>query len=332
NINSYDNQHPDLTTSIYPRVSETDAPYSFSETTLRGAIYIPADFQYGRNGKTPVLLVPGTGTYGGEAYAPNLTKMLRASSFGDPVWLNIPGRMCDASARNAEYVAYAIHYLSARCDNTPLAVIGWSQGCLTTQWALKYWPSTRSHVSNFIALAADFAGTVGAWALCPFSGTQPGTPAVWCQTRNANFIKTLRADGGDSAYVPTTSIYSATDEVVQPQSGMGASAYMRDERSVGVTNCELQVQARLKSAGLIWSHEGVLYNPLTWALLADAIQNGGSGSFQRIEMETVCMRSRAEGVGLLDAARTQALAAAALKNILLYSPKPWREPELPLYA
>ena len=27
------------------------------------------------------------------------------------MWLNIPGAMCDESPRNAEYVAYAIHYV-----------------------------------------------------------------------------------------------------------------------------------------------------------------------------------------------------------------------------
>ncbi|RAH50490.1 esterase/lipase family protein [Aspergillus brunneoviolaceus CBS 621.78] len=334
-INSVDNQNPDLATSIYPRVFELDAPYSIPETSLRSAIHIPADFQYGGDGRTPVLLVPGTGTHGGEAYAPNLTKLLRQSPFGDPVWLNIPGRMCDASARNAEYVAYAIHYLSARCAHPHIAVIAWSQGCITTQWALKYWPSARGPVQSFVALAADFAGTVAAWALCPFPGTQPGTPAVWNQTRNATFIRTLRSGGGDSAYVPTTSIYSATDEVVQPQCGPGASAFLADARGVGVTNCELQLHVPRSFAaagGLFCSHEAVLYHPLAWALIADAIQHGGPGSLERIDLATVCRRGRAEGIGLVDAARTQALAAGALKQILFFSPKSWREPELPGYA
>ncbi|OJK01826.1 hypothetical protein ASPACDRAFT_26475 [Aspergillus aculeatus ATCC 16872] len=332
NINSFGNKHPDLEVRIYPRTSEQDAPYSVPEESLRSAIYIPSAFQYGRDGKTSVILVPGTGTYGGEAYAPNFAKLLRESAFADPVWLNVPGRMCDESARNAEYVAYAIRYIYTRCQGRSVAVVGWSQGCLSIQWTLKYWPSTRELVSNFIAISADFAGTVGAWALCPFKGAQPGTPAVWHQTRNSNFISTLRSHGGDSAYVPTTSIYSATDEVVQPQSGTGASAYMKDERGVGVTNCEVQVQARLRPAGLIYSHEAVLYNPLAWALAADAIQHGGPGSLERIDMATVCMRSKAEGLSLIDATRTQALAAWALKNILLFTPKPWREPELPAYT
>ncbi len=60
------------------------------------------------------LLVGIGGTYGGEAFGNNFAKLLKASSFGDPVWLNIPGRMCDESPKNAEHVAYPIHYISSR--------------------------------------------------------------------------------------------------------------------------------------------------------------------------------------------------------------------------
>ncbi|EXJ81269.1 hypothetical protein A1O3_07559 [Capronia epimyces CBS 606.96] len=330
-INSYQNENPDLGVAIYPSRSPDDAPYSIQETPLRSAIFIPASFKYGEDGKTPVILVPGTGSYGGEAFESNFAKLLKASSFGDPVWLNIPGRMCDESPKNAEHVAYAINYISTRCQKK-VAVVAWSQGNLATQWSLKYWPSTREQVSNFICLSADFRGTVNAWGLTPFKGTQPGTPAVWHQTRNSNYIATLRSNGGDSAYVPTTSIYSATDEVVQPQFGAAASALMKDDRNVGVTNCEVQVAAFLKPAGLAYSHEGIMYHPLAWALAEDAIVNGGPGKMERIKMSAVCMHRKAPGLSLLDATKTQALSAWCLKSILMFTPKPWDEPGLPLYA
>lgn len=331
NINTHENKNPEPSVAIYPSGHSDDAPYSILEAGLRSAIFIPTDFKYGTDGKTPVILVPGTGSYGGEAYEHNFGKLLKSCDFGDPLWLNIPGRMCDEAPRNAEHVAYAINYVAAVCRKK-VAVVAWSQGNLSTQWALKYWPSTRQLVSNFICLSADFKGTINAWGLTPLQGTQPGTPAVWHQTRNSKFIATLRSNGGDSAYVPTTSVYSATDEVVQPQFGSHASAFMKDERNVGVTNCEVQVAALLKPAGLAYSHEGVMYNPLAWALAEDAIKNGGPGRLDRINLFSVCMHRKAPGLSLLDATQTQALSAWCLKAILLYSPKTWREPVLPTYA
>ena len=308
-----------------------DAVYSLREEDLRSAIFMPTDFKFGNNGKTPVILVPGTGSYGGEAFEHNFAKLLKNSSFADPVWLNVPGRMCDASTKNAEHVAYAINYIATK-SNRPVTVIAWSQGNLSTQWSLKYWPSTRKQVNNFICLSADFRGTINAWGLCPVPGTVPGTPAVWAQTRNSKFIATLRSNGGDSAYVPTTSIYSQTDEVVQPQFGSLASALMKDERQVGVMNCEVQVHGRFMPAGLAYSHEGIMYHPLAWALTEDAIINGGPGKLDRLNLRSICMHRKAPGLSLLDATQTQALSAWCLKSILTFTPKPWREPELPLFA
>ncbi|RMD42740.1 hypothetical protein DV735_g2360, partial [Chaetothyriales sp. CBS 134920] len=303
------NKNPPPNVSIYPRLSEQDAPYSVPEEDevegLRSAIFMPRRFKFGQDGKTPVILVPGTGSYGGETYGANFAKLLAASSFADPVWVNVPGRMCGEAARNAEYVAYAINYIASRCTSTggskgrgKVAVVGWSQGNIAIQWSLKYWPSTRE------------------------------------RTPDSRFVAALRADGGDSAYVPTTSIYSALDEAVQPQWGARASARMKDARNVGVTNCQVVGTPSFWTlAGWgFYSHDGVLLSPIAWALTEDAIRNGGPGRLDRIDMATASWRRIAPGLTLLDESRTRTVSVCCLKNIVAFAPKSRGESALPLYV
>ncbi|KAE9369697.1 alpha/beta-hydrolase [Stipitochalara longipes BDJ] len=327
-INNTKNIHPNPRTTIYPQVLTNDAPYQVREDDLRSAIFIPEGFQRGQDGKVPVLLIPGTGSLGGEAFEHNFAKLLKASNFGDPVWLNIPGKMCDDAVKSAEYVAYAINYVATVCSRK-IAVLAWSQGNLSVQWSLKYWPSARGQVNNFICLSTDFRGTSNAWLIAPANGV-PCAPSVRQQRRCSNFIASLLSNGGDSAYVPTTSIYSRTDELVQPQFGEWASALMHDERQVGVTNCEVQVVASKKPAGLVYTHFTLLINPLAWALAEDAIRNGGPGRLDRIDMRC-CMHTKAHGLNMFDAMRTEASKLKCGREILGFSPKPKREPELPRY-
>ncbi|KAF3214076.1 hypothetical protein TWF191_009897 [Orbilia oligospora] len=295
---------------IYPRVTSPNHPrlpvvrhpsgfippetpdYSISEDKLKAAIQLDKDWDKYID-LNPVLLVPGTGSYGGSCYHHNFAKLLRNASprFATFAWVNVPGAMCDESPKNAEYVAYAMHWLwlrtyrgysEADINKHQITVIGWSQGNLSIQWALKYWPHTRNLIKNFVAISADFHGTLLAPPIT-------AAPAILHQWYWSKFIRTLRANGGDSAYVPTTSIYSSFyDEVVQPQIGDLASAYMKDERGVGVLNFDLQQRCPLTPAGVLHGHSGVLYNNVAWALTKDAIINGGTASIEpgRVDLPT----------------------------------------------
>jgi hypothetical protein len=315
-INSSNNNNTvDPSKPIYPKKETKDAPYSQSEKDLRSAIFIPETFEYGANNKTPVLLVPGTADPAGSTYHFSYAKLLAESNFADPVWINIPGNSLGDVQVNAEYVAYAMNYISAISNSSSssngrkIGVVSWSQGGIDVQWALKYWPSSREVVNDFMALSADFHGTLFA-AVCLTSSSPLCTPSFKQQYYNSNLIQTLRGgdEGGASAFVPTTSVYSGVDEVVQPQIGTNASAYLLDERGVGVSNVQIQVGCPGLPAGGFYLHETMLVNPLAFALFADALTHDGPGELSRVDLNTVCNQLVPPGLGLDDLLGTEVMA------------------------
>jgi hypothetical protein len=328
-LNSLDNRNPAPENEIYPKSSE-DAPYSVSEEALRSAIHIPETFGHGRNGKPPVILIPGTAVPAGTTWYYTFSK-LGNSTDADVVWVNLPRASLNDAQVNAEYVAYAINYISSLCGK-PTALISWSQGGLDTQWALKYWPSTRPALQDFIAMSPDFHGTITVAAICPALTYVACTPSILQQAWEAEFIRTLRSDGGDSAYVPTTVIYSAFDEIVEPMSGPNASALLNDARSVGVTLAHVQSVCPGQPAGGFYTHEGVLYNPLAWALAIDAITHNGPASISRVDLKRVCGMALAPELDLQDVFGTEGLMLIAAAEVASYRPRAAREPAIAGYA
>ncbi|WPH03142.1 Hypothetical protein R9X50_00601700 [Acrodontium crateriforme] len=318
--------------AAYPKAESNDAPYDLSEATLRAAIYIPSTFQYGASGAPqPIILVPGTGNTGFDSFSGNYIQLLQDSKIADPVWLNIPGQLLNDIQTNAEYVAYAINYIYGISNRRSVSVLSWSQGGVDAQWAYKYWPSTRSKVTDQISFSPDYKGTT----LASFAATphEPLPPSVLQQQYNSQFITTLRSNEGDSAYVPTTTIYSGFyDEVVEPQQGTGASAYLLDARNVGVTNNEVQTICPGQPAGGFFGHEGVLYNNLGYALAVDALQHDGPGQVARLDLPSVCSYPITEGLNLADVLETENTLLIAGLSILLYPSPSSTEPAIKSYA
>lgn len=325
---------------LYPRKAKTtDAPYSVPEDQLRAAIFIPPGFTYGK--KTPVLFVPGTGSYGGTNFANNIRKLLTGTSFADPVWLNVPGAQLGDVQINSEYVAYAINYISAVSGSVAnpkkIAIVSWSQGGLDTQWVLKYWPSTRKIVQDFLPVSPDFHGTVFANGLC-LSGTSdlnvPCAPALIQQEYTSNLIQQLRKNGGDKAFVATTTFYSGFfDEVVEPQQGTAASAYLPAGPNAPASNNEVQNVCALQPAGGFYGHAGVLFNPLTYALIVDALTHPGTtGQISRIDKTAVCANYAAPGLDLDDVLATTGLIAVAGVSLLASPQRRLTESPLKAYA
>lgn len=145
----------------------------------------------------------------------------------------------------------------------------------------------------------------------------------------------MRHNNGDSAYVPTTNVYSAVyDEIVEPQQNPNASAILSDVRKVGVTNNALQTicAGYPSGSGGFFTHEGVLYNNLAFALAKDAITHDGPGQATRLDLASVCSAPVAPGLGLPDVLSTEFTIPLALYGILTYVPKVFVEPGLRFYA
>lgn len=330
--NGYNNVNPALPPSKSVYKIKGNAPYSIPEPLLRAAIYVPPGFQHGKHGKQPVLMSPGTGATGGVNFESNIGKLLSRESFADPVYLNIPGELLHDIQINAEYVAYAIDYL-ATLTSQSIAIITWSQGSLDAQWAYKYWPSTRKHITDHIAVSPDWHGTILAYILCPGFGVGNGlacVPSIIQQDYSSNLVKRLRENGGSSAFVDVTIIYSLTDEIVQPQSGTAASGFLPTSGSAQTSNTFLQGACAGQPAGGLYSHEGVLYNPVTYALVVDALTHAGPGQFSRVQ--SACADVVAPGLSLEDVIETEALIPLAVYNIFSYLPRALSEPPLMSYA
>lgn len=156
------------------------------------------------------------------------------------------------------------------------------------------------------------------------NGANPCTPSVLQQqyATTSKFITTLRSNGGDSAYVPTTTLYSGVyDEIVEPQQGTTASAYLGNANGVAVTNNEVQLFCPGQPAGSFYTHESMLFNPLSYALFRDALANGGPGETSRLDLTTVCAEFAAPGLNLADVLLTESTIPVAAVAIDLYQPK-----------
>jgi hypothetical protein len=185
-----------------------------------------------------------------------------------------------------------------------VSVVALSQGNLLTQWAFTYWPSTQSRVSDYIAISPDYHGTVQTELLCPKLGALACAPSIVQQKYTSNLIETFRKAGGASAYVPTTTIYTATDEIVQPQHGRNASAYLQDTRDVRVLNVELQEHCPLFPQ-LVNDHISPLWGAPLMALIRDALTHDGPADISRIpNWIDECSKIAADGLSLQDVVST----------------------------
>ncbi|MGH2830077.1 MAG: esterase/lipase family protein [Actinomycetota bacterium] len=289
-----------------------DPPYSVPEQTMLRALSCSAEFTH-LDEREPVLLVHGTAGTPEEAWSWNYAENLPAAGF-DVCMVRLPNRALSDQQDSAEYVVYAIKWMRARSGSREIDVTGHSQGGLLPRWALRWWPSLHAMVDDFVAMAAPSHGASGADALCPTSCA----PAVQQMKSGSNYLAALNSGDETPGPIDYTSIYSMTDELVQP---------FTSPPLAGGTNVMLQDVC----PGRPVHHFAQVYDAVTYALAIDAFTNPGPADVARLPAD-VCTRTWMPGATDADVLSGNAMGYGNAYLAFGAYPGSESEPDLKPYA
>jgi hypothetical protein len=250
--------------------------------------------------RAPVLLVQGTGATAKDnwswTYEPALDKLGIA-------WcqVDLPDHATSDVQIAGEYVVHAIRTMHGRVGRR-IAIIGHSQGGMVPRWALRFWPDTRAMVDDVIGFAPSNHGTTQAGPTC----NNGCSAANWQQADTSKFMKALNSYQETFKGISYTSIYTRTDEIVQPnQNAQTGSSSLRtgDGARTNVATqdiCPNDVYEHL-SIGLV--------DPVAYALAVDALNHDGPADPKRVPLAT-CAQPFHPGINPLTFAADAAAAAA----------------------
>lgn len=240
--------------------------------------------------KPAVLLVHGTFTAGQEQYEWNYLPLLAARGF-DVCAVTYPDRGLGDQQISAEYVVNALRRMHARTGRK-VAMIGHSQGATMPRWALKWWPSARDAVADFVLEAGPNHGT--AIAAPATLETELGLgalpvgilPAAFYQfAPGSNFVTALNADDETPGSIDYTNIYTLTDELVEPAIPVPTAALDYGKDNPHVTNQLIQDLCPLQ----ITDHVTIgTTDAVAFALALDAITHDGPADPQRAGGSALC--------------------------------------------
>jgi hypothetical protein len=199
-----------LSTAPLRAQTSADPPFDVPVATLAAALDCPHPFTHPEH--EPVLLVHGTFTSGHEQYSWNWELLLPSRGY-DYCVVTYPDRGTGDMQVSAEYVAYAVQEMHRR-TGAKIDVVGHSQGGLMPRWAIKWWPSVQAATDDYVMLAGPNHGV--ALAANAAQSPVPLVPVAYQFAATSNFITALNRDDESPGTVDYSSIYSLTDELVQP--------------------------------------------------------------------------------------------------------------------
>lgn len=242
-----------------------DAPFTDSVEKMNAAITCPKGISKAKNGV--VLLVPGTTLNGRDSFEQGPYVQLLPDEGFDVCWLDPPNRQMADSQVSGEYVANAVMHLAPQSATGKVKLLGHSQGGgLSIPWATIFFPSARNKIDSFVGQAPDFHGTtILPYPACVVekiaSFGKGCSPAFLQQELGSNFLQ-AQLHFLTSEVVPTTAIFTRTDEVVIPQFGPNPSS-----RLPGSVQFPLQDYCSILELS---DHLSIIANPAAYAITLNA--------------------------------------------------------------
>lgn len=239
-----------------------------SVATVAGALHCTGDL---RRGSAPVLLLHGT------------TSNVKAnwSWTWDVALDNAHRAHCDLQSPdsangdiqlNGEYVVRAIRIMYQRAGRK-ISILGHSQGGMVARWAFKFWPDTRTKVSDYVGLSSSNHGT-SIFGLC--NALVGCTPANWQQLSASHFLAALNRGRETYPGISYTEISTHYDELVVPST----SPYLTP--GANVTNVAVQDLCPTETV----DHFGMAYDNAAWLIATDALNHAGPAKLSRISRAT----------------------------------------------
>ncbi len=284
-------------------------------TDLDRAVRCPVSFS---GAHEPVLLVQGTAGRPEDHWALGYSKIMPDLGY-DVCTVRLPDLALGDIQVAAEYVVHAVRAIAAK-SGKKVDLVGYSQGGLEPRWAFKYWPDVRESVDDLVTLASPHHGAIATDVLC----LATCQAAVWQMNYlgPSNFLQALNAGDETPGAIDYTSIYSLTDELVQPALPTPTAAL------AGATNIAIQDVC----IGRPVQHGLEPFDAAVFALLLDALSHPGPAVPARVG-SAVCTELFVPGLTPDDVVIAQEVVYAnGLESVGLLGQKVPAEPPVREYA
>jgi len=248
-------------------------PLQESAEILAGALKCPATF---KGTHQPVLLVHATTETGERNFGTNFGRVLPKLGY-DVCTVELVDEATGDIQLSAERAVYAIRTIHERTGQR-VQVVGHSQGPLEVRWAIKYWPDIARKVDDLIGIAAPYHG----WRQTDIYCSSACVAALWQMRMESKFMGALNAGDETPGDVSYTSVYTLTDELVQPYSTADLE---------GGTNITVQDVC----PGRVVEHIEMIFDASVYGLVVDALSHPGPADKSRFDT-ALCLQRTMPGV------------------------------------